>query len=358
MRVGYVRVSAVDQNTARQLDGIAVDKTFTDKMSGKDTDRDQLTAMLGYVREGDTVVVHSMDRLARNLGDLLTLVQDLTDAQLMLSIMGAVAQFERAMIGERQREGIAKAKARGVYTGRKPALSDAQAGELRARAAAGERKTALAQAFGISRDTVYTYLQAGVPTLPVDTRPLPNTAVYDQLLTRPRGAQARSPSGSTASGSPLPAEWCRAWPPRCPACGAAGPARSHWANSSASGPRPARAPSWHTRARWRPLFSCRRQARSKAVSWSCSKRVCCEQDCPGCGFATGWPRPGRARSSRGRSECCRCCWGIGSPAGRCGCGYPRPALRTDPRTAPQVSGRRYAVVAQSVSVGVSSARVK
>ncbi|MRH93332.1 helix-turn-helix domain-containing protein [Nocardia sp. SYP-A9097] len=219
MRVGYVRVSAVDQNTARQLDGIAVDKTFTDKMSGKDTDRDQLTAMLGYVREGDTVVVHSMDRLARNLGDLLTLVQDLTArgvrvefvkevltftgedspiAQLMLSIMGAVAQFERAMIGERQREGIAKAKARGVYTGRKPALSQEQARELRARAAAGERKTALARAFGISRDTVYTYLQTSAPALPVDTRPLPDTAVSDQLLTRPRGAQASAPATEQA----------------------------------------------------------------------------------------------------------------------------------------------------------------
>jgi DNA invertase Pin-like site-specific DNA recombinase len=135
--------------------------------------------MLDFVREGDTVVVHSMDRLARDLNDLLTLVRGLVErgvrvefvkealtftgedspiAHLMLSIMGAVAQFERAMIRERQREGIAKAKARGVYTGRKPALTPARAAELRARAAAGEAKTVLAKEFGISRDTVYTYL--------------------------------------------------------------------------------------------------------------------------------------------------------------------------------------------------------
>jgi DNA invertase Pin-like site-specific DNA recombinase len=180
MRVGYIRVSTIDQNTDRQLDGVAVDKVFTDKASGKDTSRAQLAAMLDFVREGDTVVVHSMDRLARDLNDLLTLVRGLVErgvrvefvkealtftgedspiAHLMLSIMGAVAQFERAMIRERQREGIAKAKARGVYTGRKPALTPARAAELRARAAAGEPKTVLAKEFGISRDTVYTYLQ-------------------------------------------------------------------------------------------------------------------------------------------------------------------------------------------------------
>lgn len=181
MRVGYIRVSTIDQNTDRQLDGVAVDKVFTDKASGKETSRIQLAAMLDFVREGDTVVVHSMDRLARDLNDLLTLVRGLVErgvrvefvkealtftgedspiAHLMLSIMGAVAQFERAMIRERQREGIAKAKARGVYTGRKPALTPARAAELRARAAAGEAKTVLAKEFGISRDTVYTYIQS------------------------------------------------------------------------------------------------------------------------------------------------------------------------------------------------------
>jgi DNA invertase Pin-like site-specific DNA recombinase len=130
-RVGYIRVSPDEQNTDRQLDGVSVDKTFIDKASGKGRDRPQLQALLDYVREGDTVVVHSMDRLARSLDDLRQLVRGLTDqgirvefvkesltftgedtpmANLLLSMMGAVAEFERALILERQREGIVKAK--------------------------------------------------------------------------------------------------------------------------------------------------------------------------------------------------------------------------------------------------------
>ena len=180
MRVGYVRVSTLDQNTVRQLDGLAVDRVFTDTASGKDTARPRLEEMLGFVREGDTVIVHSMDRLARNLDDLRRVVRTLTGrgvgvefvkegltftgedspmANLLLSVMGAFAEFERALILERQREGIAAAKARGVYTGRKPALTLAQAQQLRERAAAGERKSALATEFGISRETVYSYLR-------------------------------------------------------------------------------------------------------------------------------------------------------------------------------------------------------
>jgi len=133
-------VSTLDQNTARELDGIAVDRTFTDKASGKDTRRPQLAAMLGFVRDGDTVIAHSMDRLARNLEDLRRIVRELTAkgvqvqfvkeqltftgedtamATLLLSVMGAFAEFERALIGERQREGITLAKARGAYRGRK-----------------------------------------------------------------------------------------------------------------------------------------------------------------------------------------------------------------------------------------------
>ncbi|MBF6302761.1 recombinase family protein [Nocardia amamiensis] len=181
MRVGYVRVSAVDQNTVRQLDGIAVERTFVDKASGKDTARPKLEELIGFVRDGDTVIVHSMDRLARNLDDLRHLVRLLTGkgvrvefvkesltftgedspmATLLLSVMGAFAEFERALILERQREGIAAAKARGAYTGRKPALTEEQAGRLRARAAAGESKSLLAREFGISRETVYSYLRA------------------------------------------------------------------------------------------------------------------------------------------------------------------------------------------------------
>jgi DNA invertase Pin-like site-specific DNA recombinase len=158
MRVGYVRVSTVDQNTVRQLDGIEVERVFTEKASAKDTTRPKLDEMIAFVRDGDTVIVHSMDRLARNLDDLRRLVRTLTGkgvrvefvkeglaftgedsrmATLLLSVMGAFAEFERALILERQREGIAVAKQRGVYTGRKPALTAAQ--QLRERAAAGFR---------------------------------------------------------------------------------------------------------------------------------------------------------------------------------------------------------------------------
>ena len=179
-RVGYVRVSSFDQNPERQLEQVQVDKVFTDKASGKDAQRPQLDALLAFVREGDTVVVHSMDRLARNLDDLRRLVQKLTQrrvriefvkehltftgedspmANLMLSVMGAFAEFERALIRERQREGIVLAKQRGAYRGRKKALSPEQAAELRQRAAAGEQKATLAREFGISRETLYQYLR-------------------------------------------------------------------------------------------------------------------------------------------------------------------------------------------------------
>ncbi len=139
-RIGYIRVSTLDQNPDRQLEGVQVSKVFIDKASGKDTQRPQLEALLSYVREGDTLVVHSMDRLARNLDDLRRMVQQLTGrgvriefvkealtftgedspmANLLLSVMGAFAEFERALIRERQREGISLAKQRGVYRGRK-----------------------------------------------------------------------------------------------------------------------------------------------------------------------------------------------------------------------------------------------
>jgi DNA invertase Pin-like site-specific DNA recombinase len=177
-RVGYRRVSTVEQNTDRQLDGVELDKAFTDKASGKDANRPELARALEYVRDGDTLVVHSMDRLARNLEDLLRLVRELTGqgikvefvkenltfagddsamSTLLLSMLGAVAAFERSMILERQKEGIALAKAAGKYKGRKAALTDKQAGELRARLAAGESVTALAKELGVSRQTIYNY---------------------------------------------------------------------------------------------------------------------------------------------------------------------------------------------------------
>ncbi|KZS70064.1 transposase [Mycobacterium kansasii] len=176
-RVGYVRVSTVDQNTARQLDGLTVDRTFTDHASGKDTDRPALTECLGYVREGDELVVHSMDRLARSLVDLRRTVDDLTArgvkvtfvkenlsftrdsadpcAVLMLSVMGAVAEFERSLTLERQREGIAIAKQAGKYKGRKASLTDEQAAAVSRRLTEGESATALADEYGVSRATVY-----------------------------------------------------------------------------------------------------------------------------------------------------------------------------------------------------------
>lgn len=179
-RIGYIRVSSFDQNPERQLEHIQVDKVFTDKASGKDTQRPQLDTLLSFVREGDTVVVHSMDRLARNLDDLRQMVQKLTKrgvriefvkesltftgedspmANLMLSVMGAFAEFERALIRERQREGIALAKKRGAYRGRKKFLSNEQVAELKRRVNAGEQKAKLARELGISRETLYQYVR-------------------------------------------------------------------------------------------------------------------------------------------------------------------------------------------------------
>ena len=140
MEIGYIRVSTVEQNTARQLDGLELDKVYTDKCSGKDTDRPELKVMLEHLREGDTVHVHDISRMARNVGNLLDLVESLRNRgvtlkfhkenmtftpdkndpmqELMLTMLGGIYQFERSMILERQREGIAIAKAEGKYKGR------------------------------------------------------------------------------------------------------------------------------------------------------------------------------------------------------------------------------------------------
>ncbi len=178
--IGYIRVSGLDQRTDRQLEGVELDRLFTDKASGKDVKRPELDELLSFIRDGDTLLVHSMDRLARNLDDLRSLVHKLTrkgvrveflkeqlvftgedspTATLMLSVMGAFAEFERALIGERQREGIALAKARGAYRGRSKALSPEKATQLRMRVAAGEQKAGLAREYGISRETLYQYLK-------------------------------------------------------------------------------------------------------------------------------------------------------------------------------------------------------
>lgn len=190
--IGYIRVSTLDQSTSRQeeqLQGFNLDTVFIDKASGKDTERPQLQLALKHCRKGDTLIIHSMDRLARNLDDLRAIVKQLTDAgvavqfvkecmtftgedspmsKLMLSVMGAFAEFERSLIKERQREGIAVAKTKGVYSGRKPSLSADKVAELLAKDKANGHKNraGLARELGISRETLYQYLRAGEATAP------------------------------------------------------------------------------------------------------------------------------------------------------------------------------------------------
>ncbi len=179
-RVGYIRVSSFDQNTDRQLDGLKLDRIFIDKASGKDIQRPELEKLLSYIRPGDTIVVHSMDRLARNLDNLRQLVHTLTSrgvrvqfikesltftgedspmSTLLLSVMGAFAEFERALIRERQLEGITLAKKRGAFKGRKRVLTAEQINKVKERIAAGEMKSRIARDFGISRETLYKYLK-------------------------------------------------------------------------------------------------------------------------------------------------------------------------------------------------------
>ncbi len=180
LQVQYIRVSSLDQSFERQLEGMKLDQIFTDKASGKDTKRTQLEAMLKFARQGDSIYVHSMDRLARNLDDLRKIVRDLNDrcisihfvkehlvftgedspmANLMLSVMGAFAEFERSLIKERQREGITLAKKRGVYKGRKRSLTSEEITLLKKRVEEGDKKTQIALDFGISRETLYQYLR-------------------------------------------------------------------------------------------------------------------------------------------------------------------------------------------------------
>lgn len=180
-KVGYVRVSSFDQNPERQLEGLELDRKFTDKASGKNTKRPELEAMIDYVREGDILIVHSMDRLARNLDDLRKIVFKLTSkhvkiqfmkenltftgedspmSNLLLSMMGAFAEFERSLIRERQLEGIAIAKKRGDYRGRKPSLSEEKIEEMNQLLGDGEKKSEIARRLGISRETLYRYIRS------------------------------------------------------------------------------------------------------------------------------------------------------------------------------------------------------
>lgn len=182
----YIRVSTVEQNTERQLSGcgITFDKVFEDKSSGGSTNRPELLRMMEYAREGDTIHVHSIDRLARSLDDLRKLVTDWNNngitvrfhkeglnftagdntpiAELMLNMLGAVAQFERFIIRERQAEEIAKAKAKGKYKGRK---TDAERNEkiLQLRAA-GIPIRKIAKQLGCNPSTVQRAIQCTTQT--------------------------------------------------------------------------------------------------------------------------------------------------------------------------------------------------
>ena len=179
--IGYRRVSSTDQNLDRQLDGVTVDRVFEDKCSGGTVKRPGLEECLAYLRAGDRLVCHSIDRLARNLADLERIVDGLNGKgvsvqfvkenlvfqadssnpmnKLMFQMLGAFSQFERALIRERQAEGIAAAKARGKHLGRKATLSAAQVREIRDRLSAGATKAALAREYGVSLPTLYSALK-------------------------------------------------------------------------------------------------------------------------------------------------------------------------------------------------------
>ena len=178
MIFNYVRVSTVDQNTDRQLVGIECDRVYEEKVSGKDKNRPELQAMLLNLREGDLVNVHELSRLARNTKDLLEIVEQILSVgasikfqkenlffqsseksdpfqNLMLTMLGAIAQFERDLMLERQREGIAIAKAKGRYKGRQTRFSADEMERMKSEFSIAKNKAAVARNWGISRQYLY-----------------------------------------------------------------------------------------------------------------------------------------------------------------------------------------------------------
>lgn len=182
MKIGYQRVSTLGQNPERQLQGITVDKTYIDYASGKDLDRPEWSKCRDQLRAGDELIVHSLDRLARSLSDLRSVVTELVNsgikvtfikenlsftnekdpmAILLLSLLGSVAEFERSMIRSRQEEGIALAKAKGIYKGSKKKLGEKVVEELRLKKARGELNISQeAKVLGVTRQTIYSALNA------------------------------------------------------------------------------------------------------------------------------------------------------------------------------------------------------
>ena len=179
-RIGYVRVSTAEQNPELQLKGVEMDKKFIETASGKSAQRPQLEALLEYVRPGDCVYVAAIDRMARNVIDLRNIVALLAKKQVrieflrenlvftgddsptstfLLNLMGSIAEFERSLMKERQKEGIALAKARGLYRGGKSKLTDEQISKLKEDVRIGISKVRVAKNLGISRETVYQYLK-------------------------------------------------------------------------------------------------------------------------------------------------------------------------------------------------------
>lgn len=178
--IAYVRVSYIDQNVDRQIEGIRVDKMFIEKASAKSRDRPQLKLMMEYIREDDLIVIHSMDRLARNLRDLKNIVDEMIKkganvrfvkenltftaqedpiANLVLNLMGAFAEFEYAFARERQREGVQIAKAKGKYNKkRKLKITDEKANIIRERLKTRASMASIAREVDISRTLIYNYI--------------------------------------------------------------------------------------------------------------------------------------------------------------------------------------------------------